>query len=117
MKNQPFLGKPSSFTTAYPQIKSLTFKGTEGNFLKNDKQEVSYSERSIPQTIPCSNPRCNHGGYDLQGILIAITTAKMPSYEGNFSCCGHEGTPKGRVKGSPCFNRISFKIKTLFIAL
>ena len=117
MKNQLFLGVPSSFTTAYPQIKNLTFNGIQGNSLKNDKQEISYSERSIPQNIPCSNSRCNQGGYDLQGILIAITTSKMSSYEGKFSCCGHEGTHKDRVKGSPCLNRISFKIETTFIAL
>lgn len=115
MESKPFLGSVSSFKEAYPEIKSLLLNGTQSGEVSRENQRlIHYSQINLPQTIPCSNPRCKQGGFDLMATLITVTHSRMSSYETTMYCGGHEGTPKGRVKGDPCFNSLSFKLEATY---
>lgn len=115
MKTTLFLGAASSFSAAYPEVKSLKLSGTQNGEVGNENQRhIYYSESNLPKIIPCSNPHCRQGGFDLLATLITLNHSKESSYEGKVYCNGHEGTAKGRVKGDSCFNTLSFKIEATF---
>lgn len=115
MESKSFLGSVASFKTAYPEIKTLQLKGTQNGEVSSESQhQIYYSEKNLPQNIPCSNPRCKQGGFNLLATLITLAHSKIPSYEATFYCGGHEGTPKGRVRGDSCFNSLTFKIEATY---
>lgn len=112
---KPFLGKPGPFSQAYPEVKSLRARVLHrGDLAYATQREQTFTEHSIPEVVPCPNPRCQQGGYNLRAIMIALAHGKMPSYSAKFSCHGHEGTPKGRKIGDPCCNSIELEIETTF---
>lgn len=108
MESKPFLGTVSSLREAYPEIDTLAFVAVEIGDLprEKDRRDVRYSAANIPGAVPCGNPRCQQGGYDLNGVLAGLTASGETSYEFDWSCNGHEGTPKGRRIGNPCMNLI-----------
>lgn len=112
----PFFGTVTTFGKAYPEVESLKFTGTETGDLRNGdwEQNISCSESSLPETIPCGNPRCQQGGYSLRAILITITHSRDAEFDGSMSCKGHEGTPKGRRKGNSCCNRLKYKLEVKY---
>jgi len=111
VESKPFLGTVSSFHEAYPEVKTLRFVGKEQGDLASghDQRKLNYTESTLPSTIPCGNPHCQQGGYDFNTTLMSLTATKATSYEIDWSCNGHEGTPKGRRIGDPCMNSIAGK--------
>jgi len=109
---KPFLGTLSSFHEAYPEVESLHLEGRERGDLASGmgQRDVRYTESNIPGNIPCGNPRCQQGGYDLNALVMTLTANRYTSYEIDWSCKGHEGTPKGRRIGDPCMNSIRAKL-------
>lgn len=112
MESRPFIGTPSSFREAYPDVKSVRFDGQERGDLASGFAEraVHYTESDLPGNIPCGNPRCVQGGYDLNATMMTLTENQDSSYEIDWFCNGHEGTPKGRRIGDPCMNSIVAKL-------
>lgn len=108
MESRPFVGTMSSFREAYPDVKSLRLEGRERGDLASGmgQRDVHYTESNIPGNIPRGNPRCQQGGYDLNPVVMTLTGSRDTSYEIDWSCNGHEGTPKGRRIGDPCMNSI-----------
>lgn len=106
--SKPFLGgEPTTFTELYPSVKSLILTGIEhGDYTEssiipyNQRGRIHYTASTLPRVIPCSNPKCKQGGYDLQWIIDSIVSLGEPSYINVFSCNGHEGTSKERKIGS-----------------
>jgi hypothetical protein len=115
MRSKPFLGTVSSFRDAFPGVKTLKLLGRQRGDVSGDHQrEERYTELNLPQTIPCSNPRCKQGGYDLMAYLITLAHDRTPSYNGQVYCNGHEGTPRGMRKGDPCWNALTFSTTASF---
>jgi hypothetical protein len=111
MTTRPFLGTVATFREAYPEVKTLRLVGEQRGELARERQaQVYYTHVDIPENIPCANPRCRQGGFSLRTILMTLTGSREESYEGEFSCNGHEGTPKGRRKGDPCGNSLKFTL-------
>jgi hypothetical protein len=109
MTHRPFLGTVSSLRQAYPEVKTLFFEGEQsGELAREHQRHLRYSESTLPAKIPCGNPRCRQGGFDLNTTLMSVAHDKKPGSEGKLYCNGHEGTPKGRRIGDPCFNTVSF---------
>lgn len=114
-QSRPFLGVPASFTVAYPQFKSLVVRVRHsGDVARPHQKDEVYTESSIPKNVPCPNPRCQQGGYDLTGAIMHMAHSSEGQYKVRYSCNGHEGTPKGRRKGSPCMNFAEFKFEACF---
>jgi hypothetical protein len=113
--SEPFLGKPAPFKQAYPEFKTVRVRVKhEGDMTHAMQREQTYTEHSLPRVIPCPNPRCRQGGYDLTATIIAIAHERLSSYKVNWSCNGHEGTPKGRKVGAPCSNSIELEVEAIF---
>jgi len=111
MKPQPFLGTVSSFREAYSEVKTLRLEGKQrGELARESQSAVNYTESDLPQIIPCANPRCQQGGYDLFTSLSTVTHNRGTSYERELFCNGHEGSPQGRRRGDPCCNALKFSL-------
>lgn len=115
MTATPWLGKPSTFRQAHPAIRSLKFEGRQrGDVSGGGQREEHYSESNLPRAIPCSNRRCQQGGYDLSAYIITIEHGRTQHIDGQMYCNGHEGTPKGKRRGHPCSNALSFSISATY---
>lgn len=110
-----------SFNQLFPEVKSLNLKGKEigelsssSFFLEESKRIIFYDELTIQRKIPCSNPKCQQGGYEIQLILESLIRRNDEKSEGKINCNGHEGTPKGRKNGNSCWNSITYKIDIIY---
>jgi len=114
-QSKPFLGTPTTFSKAFPKFRSLIIRAKHSGDLTNPTQrEQIYSGNSIPRVIPCPNPRCQQGGYDLTATIITMEHDRKTQYRVRYSCNGHEGTPKGRRKGNPCMNSVELEFEATF---
>jgi hypothetical protein len=72
-----------------------------GYYRQHDWQRKHhFTKADIPVHLACANPRCQQGGLDLWHIVPFWQPGEL-----SLSCQGHEGTPAGRRRGSPCDNR------------
>ena len=108
---RPFLARRCTFAEAYPLVNDIKVEIKQTGELRSamDKQRV-YTKADLPSTIPCSNPRCQQGGYVIDDIVGFMVQEKETEKESSNRCPGHEGSPKGRRKGDPCYNRVTAKI-------
>jgi hypothetical protein len=111
-------GEPTTFDKVFPSVKSLILTGKEhGDFREfapipvEHRSDLHYTESNLPAKIPCSNSRCQQGGYELQWMLDRIVRSCDTHYEKTFHCGGHEGSTKGRRKGDSCCNYIDITIE------
>lgn len=108
----PWLGKPAPFHEVYPDIESICVEGKQfGDLRAGIPADFKYSASNVPATIPCANPRCQQGGYLLQTYLDAMAHSRQKEADLDWSCNGHEGSPKGRRTGAPCMNRVKFGVR------
>jgi hypothetical protein len=63
--------------------------------------------------VPCVNPLCRRGGFDLTDLLITARDAGKLDYSDEVPCNGDEGSPKGRRRGRPCNNwfKVSMRVR------
>lgn len=64
----------------------------------------SFTLDSLPETVPCTNPRCRRGGLSLRFQLQEMVKSRESHGEFSKLCAGDEGSPKGRVRGKKCLN-------------
>ena len=114
-QSKPFLGTPTSFCKAYPSFRSLVVRAKHsGEFASPMQRKRVYSETTVPRVIPCPNPRCQQGGYDLIATIIMLEHGRNTRHSVRYSCNGHEGSPKGRRKGNPCMNPVELEFEASF---
>lgn len=112
---KPLFGTVSSIREAFPDIDKIRLAGRQaGDVERESQREVNFDTLSIPKVIPCGNPLCQQGGFDIGAAVITLCHSRMASYTGSIPCPGHEGSPKGRIKGDPCMNQLEYTIETTF---
>lgn len=110
MNTRPFIGENTTFAKAFPKIKSLILEGTHrGDYSREWQLSVHYSGE-LPRVVPCVNPRCVQGGYDFGAYIFSFSGKGAVTHESTMYCNGHEGSPKGRVKGESCMNSLTYKL-------
>jgi hypothetical protein len=60
--------------------------------------------------LPCGNPLCNRGGYDI-GPLAQIVATNRSEMEIALRCNGDQGTPGGRKLGESCLWSIKVTLR------
>jgi hypothetical protein len=92
-------------TDVFPEILRLgidVFVTESG--LGPEQARGSFTLDSLPETVPCTNPRCRRGGLSLRFQLDEMVTRRQ-SHGGFSKVCGSdEGSPQGRVRGKKCLN-------------
>ena len=91
---------PSSFSEAYPAIKTVKFTCVMSDF-GDIVCEGVWSSSDGPK-MSCRNPRCQRGGFDIEREIQMMTYSGLTSKDLNLRCDGDEGSPKGRRTGQPC---------------
>lgn len=102
-----FRGKAMSFDEAFPEIKEITVKGTEGDIAQ--KNHILLNKNTLG--ISCSNSLCENGGYPQLGdIIYEMYRKRETSKEGIIiSCKGHENMGRRQIRR--CLNYLSIKIE------
>jgi len=59
----------------------------------------------------CHNPSSYNGGVNLGRIMGSMVASRQEEVEkAAEGCQGYEGSPKGKIKRGPCFNRFKVRI-------
>jgi len=61
--------------------------------------------------MPCSNPSCRRGGYELDRKVPEMVRAGLTETKIKLYCRGDEGSPKGRKIGRRCQHSIEGTIR------
>jgi hypothetical protein len=104
----PFVGRTSKFSEAFPKIKNVRVTVEELDFGQHVRSYV-YTESNLSEYIDCSNPRCYNGGFQIGDQLRFMTYSNEIEKEFEIDCQGYEGSPKGRRRYGPCDR--SFKVR------
>src|SRR5260370_30755215 len=109
-----------TFEQAFPEVEQALIEsyetGDDVTARRGDPEPNSYS-RPLRVDEPrrrCSNKRCQQGGYDIERELRYMVTTKQVTLETVLDCKGHEGSPKGRRKGSSCMNALRLRLKVKY---
>jgi hypothetical protein len=114
MRGELFLGKlVASLREAYPEVRTARLNVVHHGDVDHESQrERVYS--TVPGKIPCPNPRCRGGGYDLNTTLLTLTQAKTTSYRVTWNCGGREGSRRTQVNPYPCMNSVELSLEITY---
>lgn len=102
-----------TFEKAYPTVRSLRVEIEDSDGMRGSRKTAPsiYTEKHFVPIINCHNPRCYGGGLDVGRLLRwQVVEPKCTHYEDTVSCCGYEGSPKGRRRDGPCDTVFRVKI-------
>jgi hypothetical protein len=61
--------------------------------------------------VPCMNPRCRRGGYEVDESVYEVVREKSTEKVFTRNCPGDEGSPKGRKRGDHCRNVLHYRLR------
>lgn len=111
--NRVFLGEPTTFEKAYPQLEDavIEYEESGAGISEWSKGKQKASLKQIGGLIRCSNPLCKRGGFEIDiNIIGHMLRNNELIKEGILRCPGDEGSPKGRIRGRYCINHIKYKM-------
>ena len=108
----------TTFEKAFPTIESATISSYEVgkgvySFDVDESQRKTFGE-GVPfreGLIPCRNPRCRRGGYEVDRSLYEMVREKLTEKVFAKNCPGDEGSPKGRRRGDRCRNVLHYRLR------
>jgi hypothetical protein len=103
-----------SFADLLPRIEKLritVYQDVYGQYLARRKRRIYSKDDPPPTSIPCANPRCQHGGLDLSAYILVALSAGRLNKTFEYRCHGRDGSPKGRHQGAPCRNAMKVAIR------
>jgi hypothetical protein len=111
-------GTQTDFLGAFPNVESVRVDLEEsGNFPIGQSPHMrkrSLRNNEVGSSLRCSNPRCKQGGYSIEVIVSSMVAQRESAKELTVRCNGHEGSPKGRRRGDPCYNRIKGEVQITY---
>src|SRR5690349_1905885 len=98
----------------YTRIKSLTALVRHfGDLGKAGSDTSRYTRSTLPRVVPCANPLCCDGGYDIGPLLDDLLARDALEAQTMLPCSGTDGSPLARDSGKsmPCMNSVEIEIK------
>jgi hypothetical protein len=97
----------------YEHIRSLSAVARHfGDLGRSGSDTARYTRSTLPRVLPCLNPRCCEGGYDIVPVLHDLIERGVSSASTVLPCNGHDGLPLGRGSSkTPCMNSIELDIE------
>ena len=75
------------------------------------EQEVGHLAGSWQPVIPCGNPACRGGGFDLAWVVEGMLSFRETGKVGILVCSGWEGEgPADAAGGTPCVRTIRYRM-------
>lgn len=66
---------------------------------------------TFEEMLPCPNPRCRGGGFEVANLLESMLSEQLEAKTGLLVCTGWERTMGSKVEGLPCTKTIRYRIR------
>jgi hypothetical protein len=117
-RSKRVFGQLTTFEKAFPTIEVATISSYEVGegvytFGADESQRRTFGE-GVPLRdglIPCRNPRCRRGGYEVDDSVYKMVREKSTEKVFATNCPGDEGSPKGRRPGRRCGNVLHYRLR------
>ncbi len=87
---------------------AVTWAPTPGG---DPEQSMGHAAGSWRPLIPCDNPACRGGGFDLVPVVERMVSYRETERAGILVCAGWEGeAPRGAAEGTPCVRTIRYRL-------
>lgn len=110
----PFFNGVSTFRTAFPDLQDALVEWRERRGPEDpksgDPRKIGFRRGNFTRgVVPCSNPDCHEGGYELDRLIAFMLSNSETEREGMLLCSGRETGEE--VKRGPvrCPHRIEYK--------
>lgn len=109
-----FFNGVSTFKTAFPQLQDAVIEWREKRGPEDDKgldpRKTGFRRGNFTHGIvPCSNPLCHEGGYQLDRLVAAMLSEGQQEREGILLCSGREVGEEVRRGPVRCPHRIEYR--------
>lgn len=102
------------FKETFPQLQDVIVEWEEsGKGISPElhrKQFQSFAKGNFKGHIPCSNPHCHEGGYEIESIISKMVKYGVREKLDRMRCYGWEESSKLK-KENRCPNSITYRIK------
>jgi len=120
-RSRKVFGHLTTFEKAFPTVESATISSYEVGSGVYSYGIDEASRRTFGEgqpfgdgLIPCSNPRCQRGGFEVDAGLNQMVREKLTEKVFAKNCPGDEGSPKGRKRGDRCKNVLHYRLKVKY---
>jgi hypothetical protein len=97
-RSRRVFGRLAPFDEVFPELEDAVFEFIEKDFLFQ-KRPGRWHIHGQGGVMPCGNPSCQRGGYELDRDIRQMLRAGTLTKTLELACRGDEGSPKGRKIG------------------
>jgi hypothetical protein len=110
----PFYNGVSSFKAAFPTVSDVLIEWQERRGPEDERQsdvkKTGFRRGNFTQgMIPCSNPACHEGGYEVDKLVASMLRENESTRSGMLLCAGREIAEESRRGPVRCPHRILYK--------
>lgn len=109
-RSRRVFGKLAPFDEVFPELEDAAFEFVEKDFVF-EKRRGTWHLNGQGGVMPCGNPSCRRGGYELDRDLRQMLRAGVLRKKFELSCRGDEGSPLGRKIGRKCHRSVEGTLK------
>lgn len=114
-RTQPFFNGVSTFKSAFPGLEDATVEWRERrgpeDTRSGDLRKTAYRRGNFTQgVLPCSNPVCHEGGYQIDRLIAQMLRDGETQREGMMLCSGREVGEEVRRGPTRCTYRIDYQV-------
>jgi hypothetical protein len=114
-RTDPFFNGVSSFRTAFPDLSDALIDWRERRGPEDERpgepRKAGFRRGNFTQgMLPCSNPNCYVGGYQIDRLIAEMLTTGEMEREGMMLCSGRELAEEARRGPVRCPYRIDYRV-------
>ena len=114
-RTNPFFNGVSNFKTAFPGLADAVIEWRERRGPEDTKglesRKTGHRRGNFTQgVLPCSNPACHEGGYQVDRLIAEMLTMGETQREGVMLCSGREVGEEVRRGPIRCPYRIAYSV-------
>jgi hypothetical protein len=114
-RTQPFFNGVSTFKCAFPGLDDATVEWRERRGPEDSKggdvRKTGYRRGNFTHgVLPCSNPVCHEGGYQIDRLIAQMLRDGLTQQEGMMLCSGREVGEEVRRGPTRCTYRIDYQV-------
>jgi hypothetical protein len=113
-RNSPFFNGVSTFKTAFPDLQDAVIEWRERRGPEDPKagdlRKTGFKRGNFTHgVLPCSNPDCHEGGYEVDRLVAYMLSNGEFEREGMLLCSGREVGEEAKRGPVRCPHRIEYK--------
>jgi hypothetical protein len=113
-RTNPFYNGVSTFKAAFPDVADAMIECRELRGPEDEKpgelKKTGFKRGNFTQgMLPCSNPACHEGGYEIDKLVASILRVGETEREGMMLCAGREIAEESRRGPVRCPHRIMYQ--------